>query len=94
MSDHIPVFIVRKRVKGGADVTADFMGRTYRRYLKDEMIRHMKNLNWDLFFTCIDVMCIDHLVNYLDERRPIKRNIFKRGKTFLDYTRSCSLNER
>ena len=84
ISDHLPVYVVRKRIKKGL-VAADFMGRSYRRYNKEDMLKHMKELNWDEFFTCIVPekawkFFYEHFTKYLDLKCPIKRNIFKKDK--------------
>ena len=62
LSDHYPIFILRKKVKEKYFNT-EFVGRSYRRYVKEEFQNALTTFDWHDFYysrdpnACWDIMC-------------------------------------
>ena len=84
ISDHLPVFILRKKVKVKSP-KCEFKGRVYRNYNKDTLSAKLNQLSWDEFYMLNDVngcwqIIIDRITVILDELCPIKTFSFSKEK--------------
>ena len=59
VSDHVPVYVIRKKIKIKPAKT-EFFGRTYRNYLKDILANKMQDIDWN------DLLLLDNLDVFLE----------------------------
>ena len=54
LSDHLPIFLLKKKSKNTAKVEQNFQGRSYKNYNKQEFSENISNKNWSSFYDAPD----------------------------------------
>ena len=80
VSDHIPIFVVRKKVKI-KPIRVEFVGRTYRNYSKDILANKMSEVGWNALYQLEDPDAIwdtlyNRLLTIINDICPFRRCCF------------------
>ena len=84
ISDHLPVFIVRKKVKV-KPVTTEFIGRTYKHYSREILHHKLAHVDWSNFLKEGDPniqwkLFIDTLLPILDDICPMRKSKYTNSR--------------